>query len=227
MIVRMFKDAVIAVLKRNLWKLPNAFLEKNLAHAVLHRDFAALLDTPLITGREDVWANAAATVGVDSKILYLEFGVFEGYSIGWFSRHLSHPESRFYGFDSFEGLPEDWGNKPKGTFSTRGLIPAIEDTRVHFVKGWFHDTLPDFAADGTDFDAVIVHMDAGLYSSTLFVLSQLWAKYDSFHVIFDEFISHECRALYNFSQACPCEIIFRSHDEEDPTRVLCQITRQR
>ena len=30
MIVRILKDAVIAVLKRNLWKLPNAFLEKNL-----------------------------------------------------------------------------------------------------------------------------------------------------------------------------------------------------
>ena len=45
--------------------------------------------------------------------LYLEFGVFEGRSMRWWSRNLSEPGAKLVGFDSFEGLPEDWrpGNR--------------------------------------------------------------------------------------------------------------------
>src|SRR5581483_8062137 len=79
-----------------------------------------------------------------SKPLYLEFGVFEGRSMRWWSQHLAQQDATLVGFDSFEGLPEDW--RPglgTGHFST-GRIPQIDDARVSFQVGWFDDTLPKF-----------------------------------------------------------------------------------
>ena len=39
----------------------------------------------------------------DQPILYLEFGVWQGRSIRYWSERLRNPDSRFHGFDSFEG----------------------------------------------------------------------------------------------------------------------------
>src|SRR5262249_40230941 len=159
------------------------------------------------------------------RVLYLEFGVFEGYSIRYFAERLRNPQSRFIGFDSFEGLPEVWGRKQVGTFSTRGSVPAIDDPRVSFVQGWFHDTLPGFVTPGR-FDRVLVHMDADLFSSTLFVLAQLWHKFAAVDVVFDEFMGDECRALYSFAKAFPCDLTFLAHDDALPRRVYCRIERR-
>ena len=47
--------------------------------------------------------------------LFLEFGVHKGHSIKKLS---SKTESMFYGFDSFEGLPENWRtSNDKGVFA--------------------------------------------------------------------------------------------------------------
>src|SRR5689334_11269923 len=42
-------------------------------------------------------------------INYLEFGVADGHSFRWFVQQNANPGSRFYGFDTFTGLPEDFG----------------------------------------------------------------------------------------------------------------------
>ena len=226
MVVGLVKNAVITVLKDNLWKLPVEFLEKCTARAIMRQHFGRLFASPMIPRREDVWDYVVQQVGPDRKVLYLEFGVHEGYSIAHFVRGFRAPGSRFCGFDSFEGLPETWGNKSAGHFSTQGAAPKSDDSRVEFVKGWFHRTLPGFAIDPGGYDAVVVHLDADLYSSTLFVLCQLWPRLDQFYAVFDEFTNHETRALYNFSQAFPCEIEFLAHDDGLPRRVFCRITRR-
>src|SRR5206468_1901540 len=104
-----------------------------------------------------------------------------------------------HGFDSFEGLPEIWSDKPKGAFSTGGSPPQIMDPRVTFYKGWFEQTLPKYSAPKRD--VVIVNMDADLYSSTIFVLRSLKELIrPGTYLYFDEFgtFGHEERAFREF-----------------------------
>ena len=71
-----------------------------------------------------------------AAIDFLEFGVYKGHSIQYWSQMNCNPQSRFIGFDSFEGLPEDWTkNVPKGFFYAAGEVPQVDDKRVSFVKG--------------------------------------------------------------------------------------------
>jgi hypothetical protein len=140
-------------------------------------------------------------------VRYLEFGVFEGESIREWARIVPGADSTFVGFDSFEGLPEDWGHAfattKKGTFATGGRIPDIADPRVSFVKGWFNETLPRYVGEmRADDRQLIVHFDADLYTSTTFVLHQLNGIMTSGTVlIFDEFGNplHEYRALKDWA----------------------------
>jgi len=75
--------------------------------------------------------------------LVLEFGVRFGTSI----RHIAAQAGQdVHGFDSFEGLPEAWGDKPSGVYTTGGALPEVPaNVRLH--AGWFEDTLPVFAKE--------------------------------------------------------------------------------
>ncbi|MDQ6843014.1 MAG: hypothetical protein M3Z92_01485, partial [Bacteroidota bacterium] len=53
---------------------------------------------------------------LDDDINYLEFGVADGHSFNWWMTQNTQAGSRFYGFDTFTGLPEDFGPYKKGTF---------------------------------------------------------------------------------------------------------------
>jgi len=159
------------------------------------------------------------TVG-DRRMIYLEFGVAEGHSLRLMASKFTHLESRFYGFDSFEGLPEDWSpyfNVERGTFSTHGLMPDIDDQRVEFIKGWFQNTLPPFLSMGRISRPWphLIHFDADLYSSTLFILTALWHHLPEYYFIFDEFPFDEVVALRDFTHSHPVEIKFiaECHDK--------------
>jgi hypothetical protein len=136
----------------------------------------------------------------DKPILYLEFGVWQGRSIRYWSERLRNPDSRFHGFDSFEGLPESWNMLfKKGLFSTNGQAPQIDDARVQFFKGWFEDTLPQYTPP--PHDQLVINIDADLYSSTKLVLNAL-KDYIAIgtYIYFDEFCdrNHELRAFDEF-----------------------------
>ncbi|MEM3907849.1 MAG: TylF/MycF/NovP-related O-methyltransferase, partial [Nitrososphaerota archaeon] len=95
--------------------------------------------------------------------------MYQGDSIQKISRLNNNPESRFFGFDSFSGLPEYWFKDfPAGPFNVGGKIPVIDDNRVNFVKGLFQDTLPDFLRTFKPRNKLIILLDADLYSSTMF-----------------------------------------------------------
>jgi len=136
---------------------------------------------------------------------YLEFGVFEGAAIRKWTELNNDLNSRFYGFDSFEGLPEDWTSiKQKGAFDVNGQYPNIDDNRVEFVKGWFQETLPGFLQKYTPSEKLVIHIDADLYSSTLYCLTKLdehIAK--GTIIIFDEFydLLHEFLAFHDYTRS--------------------------
>ena len=101
----------------------------------------------------------------------------------------SHPESRFIGFDTFEGLPERWTDEVGvGAFSTQGRVPQTNDSRICFVKGLFQNTLRPFLKSFRPSHRLIVHVDCDLYTGALFALASLdeYLPKDSI-VLFDEF----------------------------------------
>jgi O-methyltransferase len=155
-----------------------------------------LLDYPY-QNRELLYSWVQHHIGVTTPIDYLEFGVFKGESIEKWITLNTHQNSRFYGFDSFEGLPEDWySGKQKGHFDVGGAIPTINDSRVNFLKGWFNETLPAFVAHYNPANLIVIHLDADILSSTIYVLLKL----DTFIkkgtvVVFDEFRGQEAGAL--------------------------------
>lgn len=156
------------------------------------------------------------------KIHYFEFGVAGATSFKWWLAQASNPQSLFYGFDTFEGLPESWGYFSKGSMSFS--LPDIPDGRAQFFKGLFQDTLAPFLKDyKEDMDAVrVIHLDADLYSSTLFVLTMLapclrpgdLLIFDEFNVANHEFAAWDAfvksyyfeyevvGAVNNFYQTC-------------------------
>jgi hypothetical protein len=154
--------------------------------------------------RRQIYEKIAGVVG-DERVLYLEFGVHRGESMRIWSELLRHPEAALVGFDSFEGLPEDWtAIDGKGTFSTGGQAPVLEDSRVRFVPGWFDATLPGFVVPAHD--RLVLHLDADLYSSTRTVLTALERHIvPGSYVLFDEFSDrlHELRAFDEFLRAHP------------------------
>lgn len=140
----------------------------------------------------------------DSIINYLEFGVAEGQSFRWFVQQNVNPESRFYGFDTFTGLPEDFGVYKKGKFNTNNKVPEIQDSRIKFYQGLFQQTVPGFLRDLNNERRNVIMMDADLYSATLYTLTSLapFLKKDDI-IFFDEFAvpTHEFKAFYDFIQS--------------------------
>lgn len=161
----------------------------------------------------------------NKPIQYLEFGVYKGESIDCFARLNSDRDSRFIGFDTFTGLPEDWiefsrrvGRK---TFDAGGELPKSDDARVSFVKGLFQNTLPLFLKEYKSTCQLIVHNDSDLYSATLYVLTcanHILAS--GTIIIFDEFYSvmHEHRALQDY-----CSSYMRSYEVIAATQDYKQI----
>lgn len=115
-----------------------------------------------------------------------------------------NPESRFFGFDTFEGYPEDFDIHKKGSYSTNSNLPQTSDQRITLIKGLFQDTLDNFLQSFKPKHQVIVHMDADLYSSTLFVLTKLDKIFDQNSIIsFDEFgsLDREFLAFYDYTRS--------------------------
>jgi hypothetical protein len=129
--------------------------------------------------------------------LFLEFGVATGRTIRAIAEEHLGP---VYGFDSFEGLPEDWyGGYGKGHFATDSL-PSVPPN-VELIKGWFSDTLPGFLEKHPG-PVSFVNVDCDLYSSTRDVLHLLCGRFQPGTVIqFDEYFNypgwrnHEYRAF--------------------------------
>jgi hypothetical protein len=143
--------------------------------------------------------------------LWLEFGVGKGTTIDFIAEN--NDNRTVIGFDSFEGLPEDWKMSDtltylKGHYNLSGTIPPLKSRNIRLMRGYFEETLPDFLVRN-DQPCAFVHLDCDLYSSTLFVLDCLH-KYNKLVkgtvILFDElynyqyFEEHEFKAFREFIQ---------------------------
>ena len=187
---------------RYSWLLDRANWEARLYSTA--STFPSAVELP---SRHDLYSHVSRELLDDGAktIDYLEFGVYQGDSFREWCALNQDPHSRFFGFDSFEGLPEDWNpRRPMGTFDTGGQAPEIDDARAEFVVGWFQQSLPDFLRSYKAQDQLVLHVDCDLYSSTLYCLSKLdHAIMQGTIVIFDEFYDslHEYRALTDYCSA--------------------------
>ena len=133
--------------------------------------------------------------------LFLEFGTYKGESINFLSSLM--PEVKFYGFDTFEGLPESFSIWKKGRFDIKGKLPKVNDN-VSLIKGYFNETLPKFLEEHKEKSAFI-HIDCDLYSSTKTIFENIYDRIVPNTVIqFDEYYNypgwknHEFKAFQEF-----------------------------
>ncbi|MEO8403706.1 MAG: class I SAM-dependent methyltransferase [Chitinophagaceae bacterium] len=140
----------------------------------------------------------------DTAIDYFEFGVCGGLSFKWWLEHNSNANSKFYGFDTFEGLPEAFGPFAKGSMAVALESLNIHDPRATFYKGLFQDTLIPFLEQYKNGPKKLIHMDADIFSATIFSLSQLYRVLnDGDIILFDEFAvpKHEFMAFKIFTES--------------------------
>ncbi|MEJ1958384.1 MAG: class I SAM-dependent methyltransferase [Nitrosomonadales bacterium] len=141
---------------------------------------------PLITGN-NIQAFQLGIAASDTDGLVMEFGVRFGTSIRQIAKLV---DQEVHGFDSFEGLPEQWHDEPKGSYSTKGVIPNVPDN-VLLYAGWFEDTLPTFLKkhSGT---VRFMNIDCDIYSSTKTILDLLANRIvPGTVIVFDEYIGNE------------------------------------
>jgi len=138
---------------------------------------------PVFPSRFALLEHALKLVQPDG--LRLEFGVYQGESVN----HLASVDGmRWFGFDSFEGLPSRWElSFTKGKFTTHGALPPVRNN-VTLVKGWYSDTIPDFVRSMGQIHVAFLHIDCDLYQSARTVLSALGDGISAGTIIvFDEY----------------------------------------
>lgn len=137
---------------------------------------------------EELWNYAASSARIEGGAI-LEFGVFKGRSINHFADIFK--SETLHGFDSFEGLAEDWTgyHLPKGTFDLGGNLPKVKEN-VTLHKGWFDKTLPPFFEQNTS-KIRLCHIDCDTYESSHYVLQQIAARLVKGSIIvFDEYYGY-------------------------------------
>ena len=143
-------------LQRNALEETAAFVQAHLLHVPSFADHSALLEAAI---------QAAPRQG-----LVCEFGVAAGESLNFIAERVA---GTVYGFDSFDGLPEDWAGLKRGAFKQNGL-PSVR-TNATLIKGLFGDTLPAFV-DEHPGPCALLHIDCDLFSSTETVFRYLGPK---------------------------------------------------
>ena len=120
----------------------------------------------LFHSREQLWKSFGHSLG-ESEWIGFEFGVASGDATRTF---LKMPYAvnclQWNGFDTFHGLPDAWGDLPKGAFSTGGHPPLINNSIVEWHVGMIQDTC--IKINSLDFldKKFIVVFDFDLYSAS-------------------------------------------------------------
>jgi hypothetical protein len=153
------------------------FVERHIATAMLFSDRQSILQ---LAGER-----------APKEGMALEFGVFEGRSINRLAGIM--PDRHIFGFDSFEGLSEDWAGHDikarSGHFNQGGRMPAVAPN-VTLIKGWIDDTLPDFLSKN-DGPIALLHIDTDTYTPCRSILTLCKERLISGSIVlFDDFLAY-------------------------------------
>jgi len=145
----------------------------------------------IFISKEDMWAYVSKKIHDRYEGgVCVEFGVAGGTSINFISARL--PKFKFFGFDSFEGLAEDWvgHHATKGAYSQNGNLPIVNEN-VSLVKGWFSDTIQPFINSVDENDLRLIHIDSDTYEAAEIVFNNIGDKIKSgCLILFDELIGY-------------------------------------
>ncbi len=147
---------------------------------------SAEAELPAITGTNIQAFKLGLDIAVNNGLV-LEFGVRFGSSIRQIASLVTQ---EVHGFDSFEGLPEQWHDEPTGSYSTKGVLPSVPNN-VKLHAGWFIDTLPEFLLNHPG-PVRFMNIDCDIYISTKTVLDLLSDRIiRNTVIVFDEYIGNE------------------------------------
>ena len=148
--------------------------------------------------------------------LFLEFGVWVGTSIREFvtayQKFIPNYQKKFYGFDSFEGLPEEVLDKnhppywKKGDFNLNGIVPTeLMAEHFHMTKGWFQDSLTQSVVDLFKNEKIgLLHVDSDIYTSSYQALDFCF-KYDLITkgtiIVYDDWGAYHEKSVGEFEVA--------------------------
>jgi len=167
------------------------FIKDNLADAVLYQN------------RMDFWRFILTRILADGALF--EVGVFQGVSINFIADTLAkRGDSRLvHGFDSFEGLEEDWTGEglKEGYFDQGGKLPDVRpNVRLH--KGWVQETMGPYLEVEGHPKIALLHIDTDTYTPARYTLETARpALTEGSIIVFDELIgypnwqAHEMKAL--------------------------------
>jgi hypothetical protein len=186
-----------------------------------------------IRGHTLLWEASRLTrpSGQDPDELLLDLGVW----IGWSTRLISDASGRrVYGFDTFEGLVEDWQMDDQrliksGSFSLaepwaqRSMqetgvslhdgLPAALGRKVQFIRGSTYETLSPFLADRPGAPIALFHMDLDTYESCLHALETCKDRFiEGSILVFDEYLvtNAEMLAFFEFQSKYELEWRYRA-----------------
>lgn len=169
----------------------------------------------LFTNDARFWTHALEAA--PEKGLILEFGVFHGRSINIFADVLKAKGDarKIYGFDSFEGLSEDFTGTTleRHSFSIEGRLPEVAPSVV-LKKGWVDQTLPEFVKENDD-QLAFMNVDMDTYTPTKVIFENLMPRFqEGTIIVFDELVgfpgwkAHEYRVLIEMmAKMCEYEFI--------------------
>ncbi len=140
---------------------------------------------------------------------YIELGVCTGKTINFIA--ALNPHQKIYGFDSFQGLPEEWIRDDfimaAGTFAfkNQNILPPVLHN-VDIFKGLFSDTLNQFIQSRPNLEPIaFLHMDSDIYSSAVCAFKALGDRIvPGTIIVFDELYNypgveqHEWKAFQEF-----------------------------
>jgi len=167
----MIPPSPVRILWEKTAKESAEFIESNLDGAML------------FSRKEDLWRFSLSQANEDG--LMIECGVYKAASLNYFAKN--NPKKKFYGFDSFKGLQENWAghHKTVGAFNLGGDLPKVE-SNVVLIGGWLKDTFKKFLEEKNT-KISFLHIDTDTYSPAKLILetAKPYLKKGSV-IVFDE-----------------------------------------